>query len=221
MLEDLRRPMVAGDQDVGKRLVVAQLHVEARPQLLDQVGFQQQRLGLGRGGDDLDRHGRGDHAQDARRQRRVDAGIGGQPLADVLGLADIEHVAGGIEHAVDAGRGRRQPHRVFDRRMADRQRAFGNRFAASSGDFRQARLVVLLGARMSRDRRRRRSGPAAADPAGNPAAPCARGLRMVGRIVIHGPKLSADGRHRQRSRPRTCAGIARPGNASLRMMSGR
>src|SRR4029079_9442231 len=39
MLEDLRRPMVAGDQNIGKRFVVAQLHVEARPQLLDQIGF--------------------------------------------------------------------------------------------------------------------------------------------------------------------------------------
>ena len=127
MLEDLRRPVVAGDQDIGKRFVVAQLHVEARPQLLDQIGFEQQRLGLGRGRDDLDRHGCGDHAQDARRQRRVDAGVGRKPLADVLRLADVEHVAGGVEHAVDAGRGRRQPHRVFDRGMADRERAFGHR----------------------------------------------------------------------------------------------
>src|SRR5882724_8811730 len=38
MLEDLRRPMIAGDQNIGKRLVVAELHVEARPELLDQVG---------------------------------------------------------------------------------------------------------------------------------------------------------------------------------------
>ena len=55
MLQDLRRPVIAGDQDVGKRLVVAQQHVEARPQLLDQIGFEQQRLGLGGGRDDLDR----------------------------------------------------------------------------------------------------------------------------------------------------------------------
>ena len=114
------------DQDIGKRLVVAQLHVEARPQLLDQIGLEQQRLGLGRGRDDLDRNGRRDHAQDARRQWRVDAGIGGKPLADVLRLADVEHVVAGVEHAIDAGRGRRQAHGVFDRGMADRQRAFGH-----------------------------------------------------------------------------------------------
>ena len=125
MLENLRRPMVARDQDIGKRLVVAQLHVEARPQLLDQVGLEQQRFGFRVGRDDLDINGGRDHAQDARRQRGVDAGVGRQPLADVLGLADIEHIVAGIEHAVDAGRGRRQPHRVFDRGMADRERALG------------------------------------------------------------------------------------------------
>ena len=81
MFQDLRRPVVAGDQDIGKRFVVAQLHVEARPQLLDQIGFQQQRLGFGRGGHDLDGRGGRDHAQDARRLRRRDPGIGGQPLA--------------------------------------------------------------------------------------------------------------------------------------------
>ena len=59
MLEDLRRPMIAGDQDVGKRLVVAQQNVEARPQPLDQVGLEQQRLGLGLGRDEFERRGGG------------------------------------------------------------------------------------------------------------------------------------------------------------------
>ena len=93
MLQDLRRPVVAGDQDIGKRLVVAQQHVEARPQLLDQIGFEQQRLGLGGGGDDLDRDRRGDHARIRASTWPARPGIGGQPLLDVLGLADIEHVA--------------------------------------------------------------------------------------------------------------------------------
>ena len=129
MLQDLRRPVVAGDQDIGKRLVVAQLHVEARPQLLDQIGFQQQRLGFGRGRHDLDGRGGRDHAQDARRLRRRDPCIGRQPLPDVLRLADIEHVAGGIEHAVDAGRGRGMAHRMLDRGMAGRQPSLRQRFA--------------------------------------------------------------------------------------------
>ena len=122
MLEDLRRPVVGGDQDIGKRLVVAQQHVEARPQPLDQVGFEQQRLGLGRGGDELDRGGRRDHALDAG----VVAGrprIGDDALPDVLGLADIEHLARGIEHAIDAGRRRRELGVAQQRRAAGRERA--------------------------------------------------------------------------------------------------
>ena len=194
MLEDLRRPVVAGDQDVGKRLVVAQLHVEARPQLLDQIGFEQQRLGLGRGRDDLDRDGRRDHAQDARRLRRVDPRIGGQPLADVLGLADIEHVAGRIEHAVDAGRGGRKAHRVLDRGMADRQRALGDRLG---------RLLRRFRAAAPRRRPRRLTVAGSMSAAGQvlwrhvrlgTALARFRGRDAFGWSVessIHGPKLSA------------------------------
>src|SRR5207302_11034870 len=40
MLEDLRRPMIPRDQNIGKRLVVAELHVEARLELLDQIGLE-------------------------------------------------------------------------------------------------------------------------------------------------------------------------------------
>ena len=206
MFEDLRRPVVAGDQDIGKRLVVAQLHVEARPQLLDQIGLEQQRLGLGRGRDDLDRDGGRDHAQDPRRQRRVDAGIGGEPLADVLRLADVKHVVAGVEHAVDTGRGRRQAHGIFDRGMADRERAFGHRLGGFLRGFRQAGLIFVLGGR----RRRIEIGGAELlrrvlckvlweqIRLGTPPR-LARGFRMVGKIVIHGPKLSAAGRHRQRA----------------------
>jgi hypothetical protein len=34
--------------------------------------------------------------------------VGGDALADVLRLADVEHLAGRVEHAVDAGRRRRE-----------------------------------------------------------------------------------------------------------------
>src|SRR4029453_1326244 len=87
-----------------------------------------------------------DHAQDARRQRRVDAGVGGEPFADVFRLADIQHVAGGIEHSGDGGGGGGQPHRVLDGRVADRQRAFGNRLgsflASVLSGFRQGRPAI-------------------------------------------------------------------------------
>ena len=41
MLEGLRRLVVFADEDVREALVVAQDDVEARLQLLDQVGFEQ------------------------------------------------------------------------------------------------------------------------------------------------------------------------------------
>jgi hypothetical protein len=101
VLQNLRRPVSLGDQDVRKRFVVAQQHVEARAQALDQVRFEEQRLGLGCCGDELDRRCHRDHAGDARhlpgRPR-----IGQHALADVLGLADVEYVAACADHAVDA-----------------------------------------------------------------------------------------------------------------------
>ena len=139
VLEDLRGPVVRGDQDVGERLVVAQQHVEARPQALDQVGLEEQRFRLGLGGDELHRHRRRDHAGDARV-------IGGRPrvvedaLPDVLGLADVEDVALGVEHAVDAGRLRRDSGKARDRRAAGGERA-GRRLLAF--ELRQRALLVL------------------------------------------------------------------------------
>jgi hypothetical protein len=191
----LRRPMVAGDQNIGKRLVVAQLHIEARPQLLDQIGLEQQRLGLGRGRDDLDRHGGRDHAQDAGRLRRVDARIGGKPLADIFRLADVQHVAGRVQHAVDAGRGGRKPHRLFDRGMADRERAFRHALTGLLGNLRQPRLVVLVGGGHrgveigSRQVLRRQLRIPRSRFGTAPRLSRGRCFRVVGRIVIHGLKL--------------------------------
>jgi hypothetical protein len=112
--------MVGGDENIGKRLVVAQQHVEAWPQPLDQVGFQQQRFGLGDGRDEFDRMGQRDHALDAGvvpgRTR-----VGDDPLPDVLRLADIKHLAGGIEHPIDPGRRRREPGVTHQRGAARRQ----------------------------------------------------------------------------------------------------
>ncbi len=102
MLGDLGRLVVAAQQDVGEALVVAQQHVVARPQLLDQVGFEQQRLGFRPRGDELHVRRLGDHARDGIGVGHA-ARIGRDPVLQVLGLADIEHLAGGIEHPVDAG----------------------------------------------------------------------------------------------------------------------
>ena len=96
--------LVGRNQDIRERLVVPHQHVEARPQALDQVRFEQQRLGLGLGRDEFERCRRRDHAGEPRVRRPQ---IGDHALADVLGFADVEHLAAGIDHAVDAGRGRR------------------------------------------------------------------------------------------------------------------
>jgi len=60
------RKIMRGDEDVGKALVVAQEHVVARLEVLDEVLLQQQRLGLGRCGQKHHRGGLMDHPGDAR-----------------------------------------------------------------------------------------------------------------------------------------------------------
>jgi hypothetical protein len=57
--------------DIGKALVVAQDDVEARPVFLDQVVFQQQRLGLGLGDRDLDMPDELDQRFNLGRQARL------------------------------------------------------------------------------------------------------------------------------------------------------
>ena len=95
--------VVAGDQDVGEGFVVAQKDVVARRVALDQVGFKQQGLRLGRRGHELHVRGQRDHAADAGRlafRRR----IGRDPLFQILRLADVEHGAVDGDHAIDPGR---------------------------------------------------------------------------------------------------------------------
>ncbi len=93
--------MVAGDQDIGKRLVVPQQHVVARLQLLDHVRFKKQRLDFGVGGDELHRSSRRDHALQADRQPR-EASVVDHAVAQVARLADVERVALFVLHPVDA-----------------------------------------------------------------------------------------------------------------------
>jgi hypothetical protein len=95
---------VPGQQQIRIGLVVAEQDVEAWLQSLDQVVFQQQRFGLGprhRGVDVVDTF---QHQLDARTLVGF-LEIAGDALFKVLRLADIEHGAGRIDHAVDAGQG--------------------------------------------------------------------------------------------------------------------
>ncbi len=109
--------LVLRDEDVGEGLVVAQQHVVARLELLDQVRLEQQRLGLGARGHELHRRRIDDHAGDAVRMR-VAAGVGAHARFQVLGLADVEHLASGVDHAVDARRVRQRFPEAPDHRHA-------------------------------------------------------------------------------------------------------
>ena len=88
---------------LGKALVVAIADIVAGLQPLDQVGFQQQRFGLDCGGDEQHLRRLRHHAGEAVGMHAA-AGIGGHALLQALGLADIQHIARRIQHAIDAGR---------------------------------------------------------------------------------------------------------------------
>ena len=101
MLGDLRRGMIAGQQNIGKRFVVAHQHIETRLELLDEIGLKEKRLGLGFGRDEDHRGGQRDHPGDARRVAGRPQ-IARDPLADAFRLADIKYLMSGANHPVNA-----------------------------------------------------------------------------------------------------------------------
>ena len=131
MLGDLRRGMIAGEQNIGKRFVVAHQDVEARLHLLDEIRLEKKRLGLGPGRDEDHRRGQRDHPRDA-------SGMAGRPriardpLADAFCLADIENFAVGGDHAVDAGPSRSMAPEAADDGGALPDRGGGGSAAKSS-----------------------------------------------------------------------------------------
>ena len=102
VLGDLREGVVFGQHQPRVALVVAQDDVEAGLEPLDEVGFEQEGFGFGVGGDDLHRDGLVHHAPQPLGQAD-DLGVVGDALPEVAGLADVERLAAGVEHAVDAG----------------------------------------------------------------------------------------------------------------------
>ena len=113
MLDQPRRRMAGAYEDIGEALVVAQRDVVAGLELLDEVGLEQQRLGVRFGGDEHHRMGLRHHPRDAGRLA-LGGHIGGDALLDRARLADIEHLALGPDHAIDAG-----PHRRMAPKGAD------------------------------------------------------------------------------------------------------
>ena len=103
---DARKFLPIRNEDIGVTFVVAQQHVIARLLRLDEVVFEQQRLGFRVRHRDL--HGRrlAHHGQDALGQA-APAEIARHPFFQVTRLADVQQPPVRIEHAVHAG-GRRQ-----------------------------------------------------------------------------------------------------------------
>src|SRR5690606_42062888 len=98
MLEKARRPVVGGDEDVGKRVWVRQQHVESWPQALDEVCLQKEGFCLGSRDDELHRRRLAHHSPNTigmTTSLRVIA----DALFEAAGLADIKNVAGFIDHA--------------------------------------------------------------------------------------------------------------------------
>ena len=138
--------MVARQQDERERLVVAHQHVEARLQLLDEIGFEQQRLGLGARRDEHHVGGQRDHARDAVGVPLA-AQVARDALADALGLADVEHLAVRADHPVDAGPERRVLPVPADDGDAARHGGFGGRQVEFGPAVEIGRFVVLIGLR--------------------------------------------------------------------------
>ena len=95
--------MVLGDQNVWKAFVIAQQHVEARLELLDQVLFQKQGFGFGARRQKHHRRRFADHPGNAAGMAGR-PGVGRHTRLQVAGLADIKNLSHSVEHAVDAGR---------------------------------------------------------------------------------------------------------------------
>ena len=102
MLDQPRRGMAGADENIGEALVVAQRHIVAGLELLDEIGLEQQRFGVRFGGDEHHRAGLRHHARDAGGLA-LGRHVGGDALLDRARLADIEHLALWPDHAIDAG----------------------------------------------------------------------------------------------------------------------
>ncbi len=101
VFQHLREFMIAGQQDMREGFVVPHQHVVARLQPLDQIGFEQQRVGFGRRRDEFHLGRRRDHAGDAVRLSG-ELGVAGDALFQASRLADIEQLAVAVIHAVNA-----------------------------------------------------------------------------------------------------------------------
>ncbi len=89
--------------DVRIALVVAKHDVVSRLQRLDDLRFEQQRLGLGTRNRRFDTRDLRDHRGEPRIHLRLEEVVA-DALFEIARLADVEQVVARAEHAIDAGR---------------------------------------------------------------------------------------------------------------------
>ena len=122
MLPKLRGGMLAANDDFGEGLVVAQQDIKSWLQLLDEIDFQQQGVGLRAGRGELHRPGQIDHQSDALGMKPA-LGVLDDSLLQRPRLADVERLAVLAEHPIDAGRIGQPPHLVPDQGRAGEGRS--------------------------------------------------------------------------------------------------
>ena len=115
------RKRFAGDADIRIALVVAKQDVVARLVRLDQVVLEQQRLALRARDRRLDARDLRDHHRGARMMIGL-LEVARHALLQVARLADVQRLAGGVEHAIDARAVGQRGERARARR---RRRSFG------------------------------------------------------------------------------------------------
>ena len=98
------------DANAGVLLVVAQMQVEAGLMLLDEVGFEDQRLGLGTDHQRLDGNRLARELAGSDRGALCPREIGAHPMAQRLGLAHIQDLALRAPQQIDARFGRKFAH---------------------------------------------------------------------------------------------------------------
>ena len=136
--------VIGAQQDEGKAFVVAQQHIVRRAIALDQLRFEQQRLGFARRRDDLHRARLRHHALQPLRQPCYLRVIG-HPVLERPRLSHIKHITARIEHAIDARARRQFAHDTADRFGAARQVGLVIRLAATADNVGRLLFVKSVG----------------------------------------------------------------------------
>jgi len=117
MFLDARKGVILAEKDEREAFVVAKKNVVRRPEALDQLRFQKQRLRLGPGRDDS--HGsrlRNHPLQPFRQLRHLR--VVGDPVPQCPRLAHVEDVAARVVHPIDARVPGQRPQHLADCRHA-------------------------------------------------------------------------------------------------------